>query len=64
MNDHERQQAMQEIARKYLKDCLSLLDSNPSRPTDWQRLAKITQVLASHAKLERKYQIAKPRNAQ
>lgn len=64
MNYHERDQATREIARKYLKDCLSLLDSSSNHPTDWQRLAKIAQVLASHAKLERKYQIAKPRNAQ
>lgn len=64
MNDHERDQATREIARNYLKDCLSLLDSSSNHPADWQRLAKIAQVLASHAKLERKYQIAKPRNAQ
>ncbi len=64
MNDHERNQAARDIARKYLRDCFLILDSSPSHPADWQRLAKIAQILSTHAKLERKYQIAKRRNAQ
>ena len=64
MNDHERNQAAREIARKYLRDCFLILDSSSSHPVDWQRLAKIAQMLSTHAKLEREYQIAKPRNAQ
>lgn len=64
MNDHERDQATREIARKSLKDCLSLLDSNQNPHTDWRKIAQIAKIAADHCSLEYDFLCCKPRNVE